>query len=432
MYTIDGASVGIDLGTTYSCVGVWKNGRVEIVANSQGYCTTPSCVAFTDSARLIGESAVNQAAANATNTVFGAKRLIGCEFDDRAIQQDLQRFPFTVTRRDDGKLQIEITYKGETKQFLPEEISAMVLMKMKEIAQAFKPVKNAVITVPAYFSNPQRQATKNAGAIAGLNVLRVLNEPTAAAMAYGFHKTDQERNVLIYDLGGGTFDAVAGNSHLGGDDFDNCLFDYFKNKFKDKHRKDLSRNQRAVRRLRTACERAKRTASSSEVKAYIEIDSLFDGIDFHEVLTRACFEDLCRPYFEQTMECVEKVLRDAKMSKENVHEVVLVGGSTRIPKIQQMLTDFFGKKPCQEVNPDEAVAFGATVQAMVVSGGDIDSVALNEALLLDVVPLSLGVRDANGRMQTIIPRNTTTPTKLQKTLPIAADHKARQCDDRSA
>ncbi|CAK4321926.1 unnamed protein product [Aphanomyces euteiches] len=434
----DGASVGIDLGTTNSCVGVWKDGRVEIVANSEGHRMTPSCVAFTDSARLIGESAVNQAVTNAANTVFGVKRLIGCEFNDRAIQEDLQRFPFTVTRRHDGKPQIEITYKGEIKKFLPEEISAMVLMKMKEIAEAFieAPVQNAVITVPAYFSNSQRQATKNAGAIAGLNVLRVLNEPTAAAMAYGFHKTDQERNVLIYDLGGGTFDvsvvttdgrifevqAVAGNSHLGGDDFDNCLFDYFKNKFNDKHGKDLSRNQRAVRRLRTACERAKRTLSSSDVKAYIEIDSLFDGIDFHEVLTRATFEDLCRPYFEQTIACVEKVLRDAKMSKEKVHEVVLVGGSTRIPKIQQMLTDFFGKKPCQEVNPDEAVAFGATVQAMVVGGGNIDNVALDEALLLDVVPLSLGVRDANGGcMQTIISRNTTTPTKLQKTLPIAAD-----------
>ncbi|KAH9125442.1 hypothetical protein LEN26_009572 [Aphanomyces euteiches] len=412
----DGASVGIDLGTTNSCVGVWKDGRVEIVANSEGHRMTPSCVAFTDSARLIGESAVNQAATNAANTVFGVKRLIGCEFNDRAIQEDLQRFPFTVTRRHDGKPQIEITYKGEIKKFLPEEISAMVLMKMKEIAEAFieAPVQNAVITVPAYFSNSQRQATKNAGAIAGLNVLRVLNEPTAAAMAYGFHKTDQERNVLIYDLGGGTFDvsvvttdgrifevqAVSGNSHLGGDDFDNCLFDYFKNKFNDKHGKDLSRNQRAVRRLRTACERAKRTLSSSDVKAYIEIDSLFDGIDFHEVLTRATFEDLC---------CVMPRCPRRKC------------GSTRIPKIQQMLTGFFGKKPCQEVNPDEAVAFGATVQAMVVGGGDIDNVALDEALLLDVVPLSLGVRDANGCMQTIIPRNTTTPTKLQKTLSIAAD-----------
>ncbi|CAK4685861.1 unnamed protein product [Aphanomyces euteiches] len=414
----DGASVGIDLGTTNSCVGVWKDGRVEIVANSEGHRMTPSCVAFTDSARLIGESAVNQAATNAANTVFGVKRLIGCEFNDRAIQEDLQRFPFTVTRRHDGKPQIEITYKGEIKKFLPEEISAMVLMKMKEIAEAFieAPVQNAVITVPAYFSNSQRQATKNAGAIAGLNVLRVLNEPTAAAMAYGFHKTDQERNVLIYDLGGGTFDvsvvttdgrifevqAVSGNSHLGGDDFDNCLFDYFKNKFNDKHGKDLSRNQRAVRRLRTACERAKRTLSSSDVKAYIEIDSLFDGIDFHEVLTRATFEDLCRPYFEQTIACVEKVLRDAKMSKEKVR------------------LDPYSENPTN-VNPDEAVAFGATVQAMVVGGGDIDNVALDEALLLDVVPLSLGVRDANGCMQTIIPRNTTTPTKLQKTLSIAAD-----------
>ncbi|CAK4077796.1 unnamed protein product [Aphanomyces euteiches] len=324
----------------HSCVGVWKNGSVEIVANSEGARTTPSCVAFTDSARLIGESAVNQAAANAANTVFGVKRLIGCEFHDRAIQQDLARFPFTVTRRDDGKPQIEITYKGETKKFLPEEISAMVLIKMKEIAEAFieEPVKNAVITVPAYFSNSQRQSTKTAGAIAGLNVLRVVNEPTAAAMAYGFHKTDQERNVLIYDLGGGTFDvsvvviegqmfevrAVAGNTHLGGDDFDNRLVDYFKYKFNDKHGKDLSQDQRAVRRLRTACEHAKRALSSS-VKAYIEIDSLFDGIDLHEVLTRATFEDLCRQYFKDTMEC------EAKIYKEDVHEVVLTKLQKTLP-----------------------------------------------------------------------------------------------------
>ncbi|KAH9167743.1 hypothetical protein AeNC1_018084 [Aphanomyces euteiches] len=315
------------------------NGSVEIVANSEGARTTPSCVAFTDSARLIGESAVNQAAANAANTVFGVKRLIGCEFHDRAIQQDLARFPFTVTRRNDGKPQIEITYKGETKKFLPEEISAMVLIKMKEIAETFieEPVKNAVITVPAYFSNSQRQSTKTAGAIAGLNVLRVVNEPTAAAMAYGFHKTDQERNVLIYDLGGGTFDvsvvviegqmfevrAVAGNTHLGGDDFDNRLVDYFKYKFNDKDGKDLSQDQRAVRRLRTACEHAKRALSSS-VKACIEIDSLFDGIDLHEVLTRATFEDLCRQYFKDTMECVAMALREAKIYKEDVHEVVLV------------------------------------------------------------------------------------------------------------
>ncbi|CAK4685882.1 hypothetical protein LEN26_020266 [Aphanomyces euteiches] len=351
MYPTDGASVGIDLGTTNSCVGVWKDGRVEIVANSEGHRMTPSCVAFTDSARLIGESAVNQAAANAANTVFGVKRLIGCEFHDRAIQQDLARFPFTVTRRNDGKPQIEITYKGETKKFLPEEISAMVLIKMKEIAETFieEPVKNAVITVPAYFSNSQRQSTKTAGAIAGLNVLRVVNEPTAAAMAYGFHKTDQERNVLIYDLGGGTFDvsvvviegqmfevrAVAGNTHLGGDDFDNRLVDYFKYKFNDKDGKDLSQDQRAVRRLRTACEHAKRALSSS-VKACIEIDSLFDGIDLHEVLTRATFEDLCRQYFKDTMECVAMALREAKIYKEDVHEVVLVGGSTHRPSYKRL------------------------------------------------------------------------------------------------
>merc|ERR1711966_59792 len=406
---VNGIAVGIDLGTTYSCVGIWQHDRVEIIANDQGNRTTPSYVAFTETERLIGDSAKNQVAMNPHNTVFDAKRLIGRRFGDSAVQDDVKHFPFKVICKDGDKPAVEITFKGEKKVFVPEEISAMILLKMKEIAESFlgKEVKNAVITVPAYFNDSQRQATKDAGAITGLNVLRIINEPTAAAIAYGLDKktsgSKTERNVLIFDLGGGTFDvslltieegifevkATAGDTHLGGEDFDTRLSNHFAAEFKRKHKKDISGNARALRRLRTACERAKRTLSSS-TQAHIEIDSLFDGVDFNSTITRARFEDLCMDYFKKCMDPCEKVLRDAKISKGGVDEVVLVGGSTRIPKIQSLLSDFFnGKEPCKSINPDEAVAYGATVQAAILSGDTSEK--MQDLLLLDVAPLSLGL-----------------------------------------
>jgi len=420
-------AIGIDLGTTYSCVGVWKNDGVEIIANDQGNRTTPSYVAFTDTERLIGDAAKNQTARNPENTVFDAKRLIGRKFNDPTVQADMKLWPFKLVAGTGDKPMIQVSYQAETKKFHPEEISSMILTKMKETAEAYLgvAVNDAVVTVPAYFNDSQRQATKDAGAICGLNVLRIINEPTAAAIAYGLDKKGTgEMNVLIYDMGGGTFDvslltiedgifevkATAGDTHLGGEDFDNRVVDFCLQDFKRKNRgKDMQQNQRAIRRLRTQCERAKRTLSSS-TQATIEIDSLFEGIDYTCTLSRARFEELNMDYFRNSMGPVEKCMRDSGIDKRNVHEVVLVGGSTRIPKVQQMIQEFFnGKEPCKSINPDEAVAFGAAVQAAILTGEGSSQV--QDLLLLDVTPLSLGLETAGGVMTKLIDRNTTIPTK---------------------
>lgn len=437
--TVNSTAVGIDLGTTYSCVGIWKAGSVEIISNEQGNRTTPSYVAFTDTEKFVGEAAKNQAAMNPSNTLFNAKRLIGRQYTDKVVQDDMKQWPFKIVKGDNNKPCFEIEREGKKERFFPEQISSMVLIKMKEIAEAYtgEKITKAVITVPAYFNDSQKQSTHNAGVIAGLEVLRIISEPTAAAIAYGLddkNKSEKSQNILIYDFGGGTFDvsiltidnglfevkATDGDTHLGGEDIDNIMVGYFAKEFERRTKKNMMTSDRALRRLRTACERAKRTLSV-QTSATIEIDSLYDGEDFTATISQAKFNELCSHIFARTLEPLERVLTASKMSKKDIDKVILVGGSTRIPKVQEILQNFFGGKELDKsVNPDEAVAYGATVQAAILT--HTKDTKLSDIVVVDVTPLSLGVAEQGVRMQHIVERGSTIPCKKSKVFSTYADN----------